>query len=236
MRKTIAVLLTFLPAIALGQGAQIESADQAPRIVATATRTTRIAPDRATLYLMIEGSGETPAEASQRAAQKLQSVTSAITGLAATQGAISSLPYGVSPTPALNGYPGSSSQTSYVARYILHVQPTHLDQASAIAAAAIAAGASATSPPFFESSATDSARRVLYTEALLQARHDAEALAAALGGHLGAVVEVSSSGGSNQINSASFLSFLNRYEIAGPMPQPEVVVNATITVRYRFIP
>jgi hypothetical protein len=29
---------------------------------------------------------------------------------------------------------------------------------------------------------------------------------------------------------------MNRFEFAGPMQSPEVLVSATVTVRYRFIP
>ena len=30
--------------------------------------------------------------------------------------------------------------------------------------------------------------------------------------------------------------FMNRYEFAGPVQPPEVVVGATVTVKYRYVP
>lgn len=236
MRNDLVAVLMTLPVIALGQNTRPESADPEPRIVATATRTARIAPDRVTLYLMIEGSGESPAEAAQRASQKVQAVTNAVQQFANGRDAISTVPYGVSPAQNIPGYPGSSSQTSFLARYVVRVQPGRLDQITPLAAAAIAAGASASSPPAFEATAADSVRRLRYAEALSQARRDAEALATALGGHLGAVIEISSSGGFNPAGNAGYVNFVNRYEFAGPMQPPEVLVSATVTVRYRFIP
>jgi uncharacterized protein YggE len=236
MRNGLAAVLMMLPTIAFAQNARLESGDPEPRIVSTATRTTRIAPDRVTLYLMIEGSGESPAEASQRASQKLDAVTGAVQKFASGRDAMSTVPYGVSPAQNIPGYPGSSSQTSYLARYVVRIQPSRVDQTTSLAAAAIAAGASASSPPLFEASSADSVRRLRYAEALTQARRDAESIAAALGGHLGAVIEVSSTGGFNPGANSSYVSFMNRYEFAGPVQPPEVVVTATVTVRYRFVP
>jgi uncharacterized protein len=237
MRNDLVAVLMLIPAIASGQNAQLANAgDPEPRIVSTATRTTRLAPDRVTLYLIIEGSGESPAEASQRASQKLDAVTTAIQKFASGRDAISTIPYGVSPAQNLPGYPGSSSQTSFLARYAVRIQPSRVDQITSLAAAAIAAGASSTAPPQFEASSADSVRRLRYAEALSQARRDAESIATALGGHLGAVIEVSSTAGFNQGGNPGFMSFMNGYEFAGPMQPPEVMVNATVTVRYRFVP
>lgn len=236
MRHDLVAVLMLVPTLVFAQNARIENAGPEPRIVSTATRTTRIAPDRVTLYLVIEGSGESPAEASQRASQKLQAVTGAVQQFASGRDAISTFPYGVSPSQNLPGYPGSSSQTSFLARYVIRVQPSRVDQTTPLAVAAIAAGASSSSPPLFEATSADSVRRLRYAEALSQARRDAESIAAALGGRLGAVIEVASTAGSNQGGNSSYVSFMNRYEFAGPVQPPEVVVTATVTVRYRFVP
>jgi len=237
MRNYLPAVLMLIPAMASGQNAQLETAgDPGPRIVATATRTTRIAPDRVTLYLIVEGSGESPAGASQRASQKLDAVTAAVQKFASGRDAMNTIPYGVSPAPNLPGYPGSSSQTGFIARYAVRIQPSRVDQIAALATAAIAAGASSTAPPVFEATSSDSVRRLRYAEALTQARRDAESIATALGGHLGAVIEVSSTAGFNQGENPGFMAFMNPYEFGGPMQSPDVMVNATVTVRYRFVP
>lgn len=233
MRKVIFASL-LCPALAVAQNARMESNDNQPRIVATATRTTHIAPDRATLYFTIEGGGETVAEASQRGAQKLQAVMSALQPLAGRDG-ISSVAYGVTPAINLQGFPGMSSSTPYQSRYLIRVQTNRMDQITQLAGAAITAGASATSPPSFEASASDSVRRVRSTEALAQARADAESLARALGGHLGSIIEASSNAAPGQQFGPNYVSFMNRYEFSGPLPPPDVVVNATVTVRYNFV-
>lgn len=236
MRSSMMVALALLPVLARGQGvASMDASGPEPRIVVTATRTTRMAPDRAALYITVEGTGETPTEASRRAAQKLQAVTTAVQPFGGEP--IVSVPYGVAPAPNVNGFPGASSQASFIARYMMRVQPSRIDQITPLAVAAIAAGASSATPPMFEASGLDEARRQRYAEALMQARRDAETLATALGGRLGAVIEVSSSNGPRDFpGSPGFVNFISGYEFRGPVQPPDVVVAATVTVRYRFIP
>ncbi len=236
MRARLLAVVVALPAVAHAQGARLESPDGEPRIVVTITRTARVAPDRALLYFVVEGTGESPAEAAQRGGQKLQAVISAIRQAGTPVESANALPYGVSPAPNINGFPGSSAQTSYIARFVIRIQPTRVDQLTALAVAAIAAGGSSVSPPVFETSAADSVRRARYAEALTQARQDAEALAGALGGRLGAVLEVSSSAGPGSGGNSGYLSFGNRYDFSGPIQSPDVIVSASVTVRYRFLP
>lgn len=240
MRSSMVMALAILPSLAQGQGARMDASDQEPRIVVTATRTTRIAPDRALVYVTVEGTGETPADAAQRGAQKLQAVTAALQSFGGARDAIISVPYGVSPAPNINGFPGTSSQTSFISRYVLRVQPSRIDQITPLAVAAIAAGASSATPPTFEASGADSVRRLRFGEALTLARRDAEALATSLGGRLGSVMEVSTnSSPQGYMGSAGFggyVSFVSSYDFRGPVQPPDVVVTATVTVRYRFIP
>src|SRR5258706_14110944 len=132
MRNDLVAALMMLPTIAFAQNARLESADPEPRIVSTATRTTRIAPDRVTLYLMIEGSGESPAEATQRASQKLDAVTGALQKFASGRDAMSTVPYGVSPAQNIPGNHGSSSETSFIARYDLRIQQSLEDQTTSL--------------------------------------------------------------------------------------------------------
>lgn len=236
VQLSFCLLLTLLPVTIQAQGARLEMSDGEPRIVVTATRSARIVPDRATVYILVEGSGESPPDAAQRASQKLQAVSSAIRQAGLAVDAASAMPYGVTPAPNLNGYPGASAQASYVARFAIRVQLARLDQITPLAAAAITAGASSSSAPLFEASTADSARRVRFTEALATAKQDAEALASALGGRLGALIEVATTGAPAHGGPSGFMSFVNRYDYGSPTQSPDVQVSATVTVRYRFVP
>jgi uncharacterized protein YggE len=104
-----------------------------------------------------------------------------------------------------------------------------------MAATAIAAGAGSSAAPMFEASAADSARRARFTEALAAAKQDAEALATALGGRLGALIEVSTTSAPGP-GTSPYINFMNRFEMGGPTQSPDVQISATVTARYRFIP
>ena len=236
MRLALVPLVGLLASNVSAQGARLETSDGDPRVVVSVTRTARITPDRATVYLLVEGSGETPADAAQRAGQKLQAVTAALRQSGTAIESATAFPYGVSPAPNLNGYPGAATQTSFVARFALRVHLTKLEQILSLTATAISAGAGSASAPVFEASAADSARRTRFAEALAAARQDAETLAGSLGGRLGALIEVSSSGSLGQGISSPYISFMNRYDMGGQTQTPDVQVSASVTVRYRFIP
>lgn len=236
MRTSFLPLLSLLASTVQAQGARLEPSDGEPRIVVTVTRTARVAPDRAIVYLLVDGSGETPADAAQRASQKVQAVSNAIRQSGVAIEAMSVLPYGVMPAPNLTGYPGASAQTSYIARFAVRAQLIKLDQITALTATAMTAGAGSASAPVFEASAADSARRSRYTDALNAAKQDAEALASALGGHLGSLIEVTTTGLLGQGFSSPYINFMNRFEMGGQTQSPDVQVSATVTVRYRYIP
>ena len=236
MRIPLLPLLVFLSGTAQAQGARMDTSDGEPRIVVTVTKSARIIPDRATLYFLVEGTGETPGDAAQRASQKLESVTGALGQGGSSAETISVLPYGVMPAPNLRGYPGATTEASYVARFAVRAQLTRLDQITPLAATAITAGAGSSAAPAFESSGADSARRVRFTEALAAAKQDAEALASALGGRLGALIEVSTTGMPGPGTLPPYISFMNRFEMGGPTQSPDVQISATVTARYRFIP
>jgi|GEM_PF-5449373 len=68
---------------------------------------------------------------------------------------------------------------------------------------------------------------------LAAARLDAEAIAQALGAHLGALVDVSTSGGNPGFQGQNTLSFDNRF--SQPTTPPEIAINIAVTVRYRLI-
>ncbi|MFI5208014.1 MAG: SIMPL domain-containing protein [Gemmatimonadales bacterium] len=228
------VALATIPSLLSAQGAQLDQTANEPRIVATATRTTRVAPDRAVLYVVIEGSAETPAEAVQRAQAKVQAVNDAIRGAGVAQG-MSTVPLGVSPLPTSNPFGATGQQPPNVARYVVRVAWVDVAQVGTLSAAVIAAGAASGGASTFEASAADSIRHALYGEALGQAQRDAQALAASLGGRLGLVVEATSGAGPTSTSGPNFVNFGSPYQSVST-PLPDVMISATATVRFRFVP
>ena len=203
-------------------------------IAVTASRTSRLVPDRASLFVIVEGTAETAADAVARVDTKLKGVTEALRGFATRIEVDRPIAYSVGPTPNPNGYPVSQGSSTNTARALIRVSTNRTDQISGLIAAALGAGATNSSSLTFESSVADSVRRTRIAEVLQAARGDAEALAQALGGHLGAVVDVGTSGGGQTFNQPTYIVFDNRFS-GGQASAPEVVITTSITVRYRLL-
>ena len=236
MRNSALAFLIALPGILQAQNARLDSSDGEARIVVSVSRLSRIPADRAIIYLLVEGGGETPADAVQKVTQKLQAVGNAIKQSGVAVEAAQPWPYGITPAQNASSYPGGAGVTSYVARFTIRVQLGKPDQLIPLVAAAIAAGATTSSTPIYEAQATDSVRRARFAEALATARQDAETLASSLGGRLGRLIEVTSNSFQTQAFSQPYISFTSRFDGGGQVPTPEVQASASITVRYQFIP
>jgi uncharacterized protein YggE len=146
------------------------------------------------------------------------------------------VPIGVTPTGSINPYQPSGVPTTYTARFVVRVQSARMDQVAGLAAALVTAGATSAVASQFEYSAADSVRRILYASALDQARRDAEALASALGGRLGQVLEATSNAPSVVPSGPPYVALSSSINVGGATPSPDVTVTATASVRYRFVP
>ena len=201
-------------------------------IAVSATRTAHVAPDRGAMFVIVEGTAETAADANARVETKLRAVSDALKALGQRIEMERPVGYGVSLAQNPNGYPMPANPASYVSRSVMRIQINRLDQISVVVAAALAAGATSTSSLTFESSVADSVRRERIAEAVNVARNDAQALAAALGGRLGALVDVTTTS-PNFFQGQNTLSFDNRF--GQQASTPDIVINATVTMRYRIV-
>jgi uncharacterized protein YggE len=115
----------------------------------------------------------------------------------------------------------------------MRVQFDRLDQLAPVVAAAIAAGAASISSLSFESSVADSVRRARINDAIGVARLDAEAIATSLGGRLGSLVSVTTTGSPFAFQPSSMLSFDTRF---GQQAQiPDIQVTTSVTVQFRIV-
>ena len=202
-------------------------------ITVTASRSSRVAPDRASLYLIVEGTAETATDAVARVDTKLKMVSEALKALGSRVAHDPPVAYGVGPSPAPSGYPGSSTPPTNLARSVIRVHLSRPEQTANVVAAAITAGAAGSSSLSFELSVADSVRRARIGDALGVARMDAEAIASSLGARLGALVGVSTGGTQLGFQQPSTLNFDNRF--GQQASAPEIIVTTTVTVQYRLI-
>lgn len=199
-------------------------------ISVTATRTSRISPDRATIFVVVEGIAELPADAVTRNETKTKAVVEALKGIGSGVEVDRAITYSVGPMPSNNGFPNTAPPTS-VARAVVRVQVNRLEQLARVMSIAIASGAANTSAPQFESTMVDSARRVRIADALAGAKADAQTIATLLDGHLGALVDVNTNSAGVFVQPAQ-LYFDNRF--SGSTAAPEIPVSVSVTVRYRI--
>lgn len=199
----------------------------------TASRTAKVAPDRASFYLIIEGTAETPADAIARVDTKLKAVLEALKSFGPRVVLDTPIAYGVGPSPAPNGYPTPPTPATNLARSVVRVQLNRPEQLGNVVAAAIGAGAATSSSLAFESSVADSIRRARIGEVLGAARTDAETIASALGARLGTLVGVTTSGTQFGFQGPSYLTFDTRF--GQQSATPEVTVVTTVTVQYHLI-
>ena len=198
----------------------------------SATRTVRIMADRASIFVAVEGSAETPAGAVTRLDQKVKVILDSLTHLGRRVQADRPIGFGVLLAPN-NGYPASTTP-SYLARAAIRVLVSRLDGLSAVQAAMISGGAINTGGQSYESSATDSTFRAKVAEALASARQTAESMALAQGFRLGPMIDMSTNG-PNQFQQSGQISFDPRTQ-SSISTAPDIVVSANVSIRFRLLP
>lgn len=163
-----------------------------PQIVTSGTGETRTTPDRAMIEVSVQTRAATAAAAAMQNAEKQRAVIAALRaqGLRAEQ--ISTVNYNV--YPDMRHDPRGVEEPKvigYVVTNSVRAELREVDKVGAVIDAALSAGANMISSLSFYSASTDDARRSALASAVEKARGDAEALARAAGGSLGALLELS---------------------------------------------
>lgn len=201
-------------------------------ISVSVTRSARIAPDRATFMVTLEGAAESAGDAVSRAEAKRRAVADALRALGDKVTSEAAIALAVSPTPNMGGFPQSNLPATFTARSVIRVHVHAIDQLAAVQAAVLDAGGASVPSLTFESSSADAVRRDRVAEAITAARREAESIATALGGRLGTLVEVTTTGGP-ATPQPSFLNLDGRFGVQGQAP--EVLVTAVVTLRFRLL-
>ena len=242
MRRTtlyVSSLALLLQASAALAQERLPIPDPRPEVETVGTGERRVAPDRATTLLMVQSKALTAATAASENARVVQAVRDTLRQLGLT---VATGSYNVGtdyePRPTTRNDP--PRPIGYVARTVLRVQLTHIDQVGRTIDAGLARGATGVQGVVFESSMMEETRRAALADAAVAARRDAEALARALGGTLGPLLSSSTVGAndprrSNVMMRAAY-SDLSGYGVSTEMTPAEIVVTAGVVTRWRFVP
>jgi uncharacterized protein YggE len=202
-------------------------------ISVTVSRSARVEADRAIMYLVVEGLGDTPAGAVARLGQRVAVVMDTMQHWKGKIVIGRTIPHSVVFNVPQGGYPSTTPTTSYSARSLIRVSTVNLADLGGFQAAAVTAGASSFTGITYEASQTDSLWRAKIGEAAAAARNTAATLASEMGKSLGSLISMNATGNPTYFNMPNQISIDNRYS-GNQSFAPELPVSAVVTVRYRL--
>ena len=205
-------------------------------IVTAATGESQFVPDRAAVYVGVETRAATAAAAARDNAQRQRAIIDAVSAAGGPREQISTENYSVSPNTHYDQATQRSTVVGYVVSNVVRVEVRRIDQVASVLDAALAKGANQINSLDFFASNSDSARHVAITQAVARARADAETLARAAGGALGALVELSTV----DAGPRPMYRLDVRATMANAAPTPiepgQQRVQVSVNARWRFIP
>lgn len=239
-----ACALLLAPAAA---GAQTDGdetmGDDMPTIVVSGSGEVRSAPDEAVVRLGVTAqaktAGDAQAEVNRVAGDILRGVREqGISEEAVQTSRLSLYPvYAEQPrrTPQQEE-PAEPEIVAYRASNVVSVRLEDLADVGPVIDAGIAAGANEVQGVDFRLRDDGAARRAALKAAVADARGRAEAIAAALGGTVGAVEQVNEGGVSVEMPRFDQRAMrVEAFATATPVAAGDVTVSASVTVRYRFV-
>lgn len=233
----LAGFLTLTPSIAMSQST-VSSPSQ---VTATGVGEATVVPDRGVIYFSVETRSANAASAGVENARTQTAVIAAIRSLGVLAEQITTSGYSVSPNEKYENN-GQRKILGYIARNSVVVDVRKLEQVGALIDAALGAGANTVGGLRYYSTKFESIRRSALENAVARAKADAEVMARAAGGSLGAPIEIS-------VNDAGFprpglqevvLTGAAYRAMADAAPETPVVVGeqkvtVVVTTRWLFV-
>jgi uncharacterized protein len=237
------MLLSLLAGTAplAAQQAVSPSGWQGPDLVTSATGEARVTPDRAHIMVGVQTRAATAAQAGADNARKTRAVIDAVKARGIPAELIATSEYNLYPEydnrePPREG-PATPRVIGYVANNTVRVEVRRLDQVGGIIDAALAAGANVINAIQFFASNVDAARHSALGEAVARARGDADALAKAAGGSLGALLELNTqSQPVRPLYRARAVEMQSAADVQTPIEPGQQTVTVWVSGRWAFVP
>ena len=239
MRCNLAIAAVTVAAFAATPLAAQQSPPQpqVPEISVSAQGEARTVPDRATVTLGVESRAATASEAARANASLQRTILDTLRALGFRNDQLTTANYYVRPDYQPDPQGRNPRIVGYVVGNTVQVTLQNPERAGQVIDAALAKGANTVHGLYFYLADPAPARRAAITDAVARARVDAEALAQAAGGRLGAVLEVTTAPVADPRLMAR-QSFARG--VAGGMVTPveagETTVTATVFMRWAFVP
>ena len=211
-----------------------------PEVTTSGRGETRLAPDYAYVTIGVTNPAQNAVDAASENARRFESILGALRSFGLNDRQLLTSRYNLTQNFE---YPknGQPKPSGFVARSTIRAEVRRLEDLGKIIDASIASGATEVSGVQFLASNTDEARRTAMTEAVRQARADADAMARAAGGSLGRLIALNSGGisqpfynaGGNMLASSAMVT-------SGGYPPTtiapgDLVVTAMVFGRWEFV-
>lgn len=209
-----------------------------PQIVTSGMGEAKIVPDRALLEVSVQTHASTAAAAGNENAQKQQAVIDALKKVGFGADQLSTVNYNLNPDMQYDPKTQQSRVSGYSATNTVRVEVRDIAMVGKAIDAALAAGANMITSLSFYASNSDTARRSALAMAVARARDDADAVARAAGGTVGPLLEISTADVRPPVvyGARMDLAQQSMAKIATPIEPGEQTINATVTVRWTFVP
>ena len=223
--------VVVLASLLSGGAALAQTNAPAPTINATGVGRREVAPDKATIVLGVETRSKTPAAAAAANADRSTRIRTALARAGVAEKDIATARYSLhfeqGRTPA---------DTQYVATNMVTVVTRNLDQVGRLIDTGLGAGANNINSLYYDLTDRTSAESGALADAVADAKRQAEVMAQAAGGRLGDLVEL----GTQQPQYRPYDMPMMRMEASMAAPTPvspgAVVVTASVTARWRYVP
>ena len=211
-----------------------------PELTTNGRGETRLAPDYAYVTIGVTNPAQNAVDAASENARRFESILGALHSFGLNDRQLLTSRYNLTQNFE---YPknGQPKPSGFVARSTIRAEVHRLEDLGKIIDASIASGATEVSGVQFLASNTDDARRSAMTEAVRQARADADAMARAAGGSLGRLIALNSGGISQPIYNARQNVQLEGAMLtsAGASPTSivpgDLIVSAQVFGRWEFV-
>lgn len=231
-----AAAMPLMPSASLAQSPALSVT---PSIVTSGTADAKVTPDRAAVMVNVQTRAATAAAAASDNARRTTAVLDALGKLGLPKSQLSTEGYSVNPEMAY-GSGQAPRVTGYVVTNTVRAETQRPEQVGAIVDAALGAGANMINGLSFYASSIDAPRRAAISEAVANARAEAEAMARAAGGSLGNLIELSTQGPIVPPRPMYDMSMMSRKAEAAAVPTPvnpgEQTINVYVNARWQFVP
>jgi uncharacterized protein len=230
--------LSIVPALVLASSvaAQRPGNEPAPPVITVSAQgRLQVVPDRAYVVLSVETRQASAAQAASENANKQAAVISALRSLGISRSQISTQNYSVSPETRNDEGTRAPRIVSYLVSNSVRVEISDLSILGKVIDTSLSRGANqVSSVSLFESNA-DALYEKALTAAVSNARRQAETMAAAAGGKLGPLLELSSEGGRPPVPALGYGRMASIAAATTPIMPGQDTVEASVSGRWVFI-